>query len=84
MTARELAAYAKGVCDRAAEERMLALWTAWHVAAFTRAKKLPDPDKLMRKVARRRRTAMTTQQMVSQAERMLAMFGGVDLREKKD
>lgn len=85
LTVREMAAFAKGHKRRSDMDYRLALWSAWHGALFARSKKLPDLDKLLRKISgRSQRVTMSTEQMLAKVEQLTALFGGVDLRKKKD
>ena len=56
------------------------LWQAWHVAAFNRAKRLPELDSLLRKFGKVK--PQSTKSMIAVAEQSLAMFGGKDKRKK--
>lgn len=79
-----MAAYARGRAAAAEDDRRLALWAAWHMAAYGRAKKL-DPrglEKDLRRIGRKRPRRMTPEQMLAKVEQLTALFGGVDLRKK--
>ena len=52
LTLAELGAYLDGVYERRQDESRLALWAAWHAAAFQRGKKLPDINDILRRMSR--------------------------------
>ncbi len=84
LTLREFQHYAKGVQARGAEARTIALWAAWHTAAFSRTKHLPPLRQILQKMMpRRRKRDMTPEQMVEQIAAMTQALGGKDLRKKK-
>lgn len=61
---------------------------AWHVAAFSRTKKLPPLDGILARVARaaeraRRRRPRTWKEQLAVVETINAMFGGADKRQNK-
>lgn len=57
------------------------MWSAWHTVAFTRAKRLPSLSKMMRRMGAPR-VEQTAEQMLALAERLNALWGGKDLRQK--
>lgn len=63
----------------------LALWTAWHTAAFARPKRMPGLSGLLRGIDRAGRAPqrMTEAEMVQRIEIINAALGGADLRVKK-
>lgn len=53
-------------------------WLAWHVAALSRQKQLPNLRKLL---YRKRAAAQTPDQMLSMIRTLNAAFGGADLTQ---
>ncbi len=53
------------------------------MAAFSRTKKLPDLEKLMRKIGGEKPKQQSTKEMVKMAEFITGMMGGEDKRKKK-
>ncbi len=70
--------------DRA-DRRALAMatLTAWNVANWSKAKKLPDINQMLRKIVREKRRPQTPLEGLRIAEQLNARFGGKDLRRKK-
>ncbi|CAN5480822.1 hypothetical protein BH10PSE7_BH10PSE7_15510 [soil metagenome] len=58
------------------------MWGAWHAAAFTRGKRLPRLDGVMRRLGVRA-PEQTPEQALKLAERLNALWGGKDLRKKE-
>jgi hypothetical protein len=56
-------------------------WHAYHVAAMSRAKKIPKLEKLL--IREQARKPQTWQEMRSMVRVMNAMFGGRDLKRDK-
>lgn len=61
---------------------------AWHVAAFSRAKRLPPLDGILARVRQsaeraRRRRPQTWREQLAVVETINAMFGGADKRQHK-
>ncbi|RMC37494.1 hypothetical protein [Paracoccus alkanivorans] len=61
LTPRLYLAQMKGANARIEREAREAAWHAWHVAAFTRARKLPKLDKILKPAAKTRRTKVNWQ-----------------------
>lgn len=53
-----------------------AMWEAWHIASFQRAKRIPPLERLMRKIGRRKVEKKSPQQLLRIAEQITALFGG--------
>jgi len=85
MTFREISAYAAGVKRRNEMEWRRALYGAWHAAHFARQKKIPDLDRLMRKIGKLPPAPKKTpEQLLRIAEMLNAAFGGADHRKKTE
>ncbi len=59
------------------------LWAAWHVAAFTRQKRLPNLARIMRKLDDRAPEKKSPEQLLMAIEMINVAFGGKDLRKKR-
>jgi len=59
-----------------------ALWAAWHVAAFSRQKWLPNLARIMRRLDDRAPEKRSPEQLLTVIEMINAAFGGKDLRKK--
>lgn len=75
-TVREFRAFAAGQAQAQRQRMQLAMWTAWHTAAFQRAKKLPQLQKVMRDIGRRRGAAKTPAQLLEIARQITAQMQG--------
>jgi hypothetical protein len=75
-TVREFWAFAAGRMHEHRVRLQLAMYTAWHAAAFQRAKKLPRLDGLMRKIGRRRAARKTPAQLLEVAKMITAQMQG--------
>lgn len=75
-TVREFRAFAAGQAQAQRQRMQLAMWTAWHTAQFSRAKKIPPLDKMMRKIGRRRAAAKTPAQLLEIARQITAQMQG--------
>ena len=58
-----------------------ALWAAWHVAAFSRQKRLPNLSRIMRKLDDRAPEKDTPEKLLTAIEMINVAFGGKDLRK---
>lgn len=69
----------------AAEKRGLAtaLNAAWHGAAFTRSKRLPNLSKLIRQIMGTPRREQSPEEGVKIAAFLNSLFGGKDRRSRK-
>lgn len=67
--------------DREAYKREL--FGAWHAAAFTRGKKLPRLDTLLKKLDRHTPKRQSPEDMLRTVESLNRMFGGRDRRNEK-
>ncbi len=56
-------------------------WLAWHIACFSRQKRLPSLRSIMDKLDAKKQ--QTSADMLKAAEYITAAFGGRDLRKKK-
>ncbi|GAH06867.1 unnamed protein product [marine sediment metagenome] len=73
----------EGRLDGITDQYKLAAWQAWHMAAFSRTKKLPDLEKLMRKIGGEKPKQQSPKQMLKMAEMITGMMDGEDKRVKK-
>lgn len=80
LTPREFAAVLEGQHRRELRGFSLDVATAWHGAAFARAKKLPDLEKLLRRITGTQQAPrqQTPEEMLAIIERWTAAFGGED------
>jgi len=60
------------------------VWVAYHVANWTRAKRMPNWDKLMTKMGLKERKIQTPEEVIQIAAMLTAAMGGKDLRKEKD
>jgi hypothetical protein len=83
LTWRELAAYARGVRQRQEQDGVLALWLAWHAAAFSRAKRIPAWERILKRITQHRpKRRKTPQQLLAMAEALNIALGGEDRRKR--
>lgn len=60
------------------------MYAAWHQAAFSRQKRLPNLEKIMTKMGAEVNKQQTPQEMLRMAEMITVALGGKDLRNKKE
>jgi hypothetical protein len=60
----------------------MAMWSAWHIAQFQRAKRLPRLDNLMRKIGRRRVAPKTPMQLLEIAKMITGQMQKSGRRDK--
>lgn len=80
MTPRQLERAIRARVTQADREHNKLAWLAWHVAALSRAKKLPKLEALF--VKTRRQTVQSPEQMLTMIRALNAAFGGT-VKEKK-
>ena len=80
LTPRELALWLKGRAQAKTDHWRMTMWGAWHIAAYSRAKKLPKLEPILRRMGGAKRKRQTVEQQVALAEMLNAAFGGKDLR----
>lgn len=61
----------------------MAITAAWNTANYTRAKKLPDLKRVIRKIVGGRKRPQTPAEALRVAEALNALFGGKDLRKAR-
>lgn len=84
LTPFETAEAARAALDARRDAYKLALWQAWHTAAFGRVKKLPDLKRMLDRLADRREVRPATPKALkAKIEALNAAFGGRDMRRKK-
>ncbi len=81
MTYREVFAQLQGDALRRRRDRQLALWHAWHQAAFERQKKLPALEPMLRKFEPQR--TMSNKELREQVIAMAKAMGALVIRRKK-
>ena len=60
------------------------MWGAWHVAAFTRSKRIPDLDRILRRLGGTAQPEQTPEQALALVVALNEAFGGKDLRPKPE
>ncbi len=83
-TPRELTRFLRGRNEADKRALAFATITAWKTANWSKAKKLPDLNKELRRIAGKRRTPQTPEQALRVAEALNRQFGGKDLRQKRE
>ena len=80
-----LQAKVEGFSEDLKRDRMNQVWSAYHIANWTRAKKMPNWDTLMRKMNLAEKEPQKPADMIRIAEMLTIAHGGSDLRkEDKD
>ena len=84
LTPHDTWVWIKAQAERDGDFYKLALWTAWHTAAYSRAKRLDKNafENTLKKMGQKSRV-QPAKDMVKVAEKSLAMFGGKDTRKKR-
>ncbi len=80
MTFRELAAASAAAQRRRRHELADRLTAAWHMAGFSRAKRIPSLESILNKLDRKEIPERTDEDMVAYVEMLNQMFGGKDIR----
>lgn len=84
LTWRELAAFARGEARRREQDGVLALWQAWHAAAFGRAKRIPPWERIVKRLTQHRpKRRKTPRQLLAMAEALNIVMGGEDRRKRR-
>lgn len=73
---KQFGLYARGASRREANTWKVAMWAAWHGAAFERAKRLPKLDTLMSAFDRRPARRPDVKALLEQARKINAAVGG--------
>ena len=82
LTPYECRIYCEQRADTEVEGYRRALWAAWHVAAFSRQKRMPNLARVMRRLDKRAPEKNTPEQLLSMVQMINVAFGGKDLRKK--
>lgn len=83
-TPRELTRFLRGRNEADKREMAFVTIQAWKTANWSKAKKLPDLNKELRRIAGKRRKPQTPEQALRVAEALNRQFGGKDLRQKRE
>lgn len=83
-TPRELTRFLRGRNEADKREMAFVTIQAWKTANWSKAKKLPDLNKELRRIAGRKRKPQTPEQALRVAEALNRQFGGKDLRKKRE
>lgn len=59
------------------------MWAAWHAAAFSRSKRVPNLERILRRIGRRQVDRKTPAQLLRIVEKINALFDGEDRRKEK-
>lgn len=62
-------------------EYKLALWTAWHIAAYQRVKRLPNLQRELKRLDPKPREGRTPEELRTMVSELHSMFGGKEKRK---
>ena len=82
LTPHECKIYCEQRVDAELAAYRRALWAAWHVAAFSRQKRLPNLARIMRKLDQRGPERQSPKKILMMVEMINSAFGGKDLRKQ--
>lgn len=75
-TPHETRMYVMARVEQRRDTFRLAIWQAWHAAAFDRTKRLPSLDSILSRMEPQKRKPQTPDEMVNVIRKINDMFGG--------